>query len=190
MRILAPISDNLPFCQPGITAKIAWHNIVKHNKNQTQIQILQRITDKFDLDLKDVSFVHECLFAVTKDQGRELEFLDTWERIAAYCELNKFYRGEGHAIGLAAAKIGWRVSVDPMSEICFFKDKLELDKIKSGDTELQEINAFLETQKKLEYPQMSLLRKLINKSHKIIMYLYRSLRLKIFNFTDIDFYYK
>ena len=77
-----------------------------------------------------------------------------------------------------------------MSEICFFKDKLELDKIKSGDAELQETNAFFETQKKLEYPQMSLLGKLINKSHKIIMYLYRSLRLKIFTLTDIDFYYK
>ncbi len=38
MRILAAVPNDLRW-QPGITAKIVWHNIVKHNKNQVEIDI-------------------------------------------------------------------------------------------------------------------------------------------------------
>ena len=38
MRILAAVPNDLR-CQPGVTAKIVWHNIVKHNKNQVEIEI-------------------------------------------------------------------------------------------------------------------------------------------------------
>ena len=81
MRILAAIPNDLHWL-PGITAKIVWHNIVKHNKNQVEIEILKKIAQKYNLNLEDISFVHECLFAVTRDEGREIDFLETWERIA------------------------------------------------------------------------------------------------------------
>lgn len=188
MRILAPLPNNLSW-QPGVTARITWHNILKHNKNKSEINILDKIAKKLNLNLEDITFVHECLFVVTKDEGRELEFLKNWEKIAAFCELNKFYRGEGHTIGLAAAQAGMEIRTDSMPQIKFFKDKLELNKIKSGKTQKSEVDIYLEKQKELEYPNKSILFKLINKITRIIMYLYRSLRLRFFTMIDIKFYY-
>ncbi len=189
MRILAAIPNNLHWL-PGITAKIVWHNIVKHNKNQVEIEILKKVAQKYNLNLEDISFVHECLFVVTRDEGREIDFLLTWERIAAYCELNKFYRGEGHTIGLAAAKAGLQIRSDPMEEISFFKDKLELQKIKQGEAEVKKNSIYFEIQQKLEYPQISIFKRVINKIRKMIMHFYRSWRLKILSLTDINFYYR
>jgi hypothetical protein len=80
MRILASVPEDLEW-QPGITAKIAWHNIVKHNKNKIEINILGKIAQKLNLNLEDITFVHECLFVVTRDEGRELEFLKNWEKL-------------------------------------------------------------------------------------------------------------
>ncbi len=189
MRILASVPDDLSW-QPGITARIAWHNILKHNKNKLEINILNNIAHKLNLDLTDITFVHECLFVVTRDKGRELEFLKNWEKIAAYCELHKFYRGEGHTIGLAAAQAGIEIRTNPMPEIKFFKDKLELNKIKSGKIERSEVDIYLDKQKKLEYPRKSILFRFINKISSIIMYLYRSLRLRVLTIRDIKFYYQ
>ena len=189
MRILAAIPNDLSW-QPGVTAKIVWHNIVKHNKNQVEIDILKKVARKYNLNLEDISFVHECLFVVTRDEGREIDFLETWERIAAYCELNKFYRGEGHTIGLAAAKAGLQIRSDPMEEISFFKDKLELQKIKQGEAEVKKNYIYFEIQQKLEYPQISIFKRAINKIRKMIMHFYRSWRLKILSLKDINFYYR
>ena len=188
MRIIASIPDDLAW-QPGITARIAWHNILKHNKNKSEINILNKIALKLNLNLADITFVHECLFVVTKDKGRELEFIKNWERIAAYCELNKFYRGEGHSIGLAAAQAGMEIRTDSMPQIQFFKDKLELKKIKSGKVEKSEVDIYFDKQKELEYPNKSILFRFTNKIGGIIMYLYRSLRLRFFTMIDIKFYY-
>ncbi|MEM9923598.1 MAG: hypothetical protein AAF915_07595 [Cyanobacteria bacterium P01_D01_bin.50] len=188
MRIIASIPDDLAW-QPGITARIAWHNILKHNKNKSEINILNKIAHKLNLNLADITFVHECLFVVTKDKGRELEFLNNWERIAAYCELHKFYRGEGHTIGLAAAQAGMEIRTNSMPQIQFFKDKLELNKIKSGKVEKSEVDIYFDKQKELEYPNKSILFRFTNKIGGIIMYLYRSLRLRFFTMIDIKFYY-
>ena len=189
MRILAAVPNDLRW-QPGVTAKIVWHNIVKHNKNKVEIEILKKVSRKYNLNLEDISFVHECLFVVTRDEGREIDFLLTWERIAAYCELNQFYRGEGHTIGLAAAKAGLQIRSDPMAEIYFFKDKLELQKIKQGEAEVKKNSIYFEIQQKLEYPQISIFKRVINKIRKMIMHFYRSWRLKILSLTDINFYYR
>lgn len=188
MRILAPINSTGDWL-PGITAKIAWFNIIKHNKNQQEIAILKRLAAKFHLQLENITFVHECLFVVTRDGGKEIDFIATWKRMAAFCELNNYYRGEGHSIGLAAAKSGLEIRTDAMEDISFFKDKLEWNKIKTGESNLQEKSVYFDRQKELEYPQISFLEKVIKKIVKISMYLYLSVKLKIYSFTDIRFFY-
>lgn len=185
MRILAPITNDLHW-QPGITAKIAWHNIIKHNKNQREIKLLTRLAQKFNLSLENITFVHECLFVVTKDAGKEIDFIETWKRMADYCELNKYYRGEGHSIGLAAAKSGLEVRKDSMDSISFFKDKLESNQAKSQSPEKL---VYFQKQKELEYPKISFLQRLIKKVNKIIMYVYRSVKLKVRCLTDVNFFY-
>ena len=152
MRILAPIEQELEW-QPGITAHTVWTNILKHNKNEFEIKLLSRMAEKLHLNLSEISFVHECLFVVTKDSGKEQEFLRQWGRIAPYFELNGFYRGEGHTIGLAAAKADFDIRPDKMENIIFFKDKIEHNKIKKGETKKEDKLDYFKIQKKLEYPQ-------------------------------------
>gem|GEM_PF-384216 len=113
MRILAAIPAGLVW-QPGITAKIVWTNIVKHNKNEFEIGLMRKVSQKLGLKLEDISFVHECLFVVARDQGKELEFLDQWAKISAYLEMWGHCRGEGSTIGLAAAKVGLSIRRDEL----------------------------------------------------------------------------
>ena len=50
IRILEPIILNRKF-PPGITAKILWENIPKHNKNSFEIKLLQEMGQKLNLNL-------------------------------------------------------------------------------------------------------------------------------------------
>ncbi|WP_143046425.1 hypothetical protein [Trichormus sp. NMC-1] len=129
------------------------------------------------------------MFVVTRDEGREIDFIETWKRMAVYCELNKLYRGEGNSIGLAAAKSGLEIRTDSMEYISFFKDKLEWLKISKGEANMQEKSVYFNRQKELEYPQISFFERVRNKIIKTIMYLYLLVKLKIYSLTDIRFFY-
>jgi hypothetical protein len=186
MRILAPIPANLTW-QPGITAKIVWTNIFKHNKNQFELRLLQKMADKLDLNLTEISFVHECLFVIARDQGREQVFLEQWQKIANYFELRGFCRGEGPTIGLAAAEAGLEIRRDPLTAIQFFKDKLPASAT-SSPVDLQQRTALLQQQKALEYPKQPLWQRLIAKLQKLIKYQYRLLGLRLAALSQIDFW--
>lgn len=188
MRILAPLEQPLEW-QPGITSHKVWTNILKHNKNEFENKLLSRMAEKLNLNLEEISFVHECLFVVSKDSGKEQEFLRQWEKIAPFFELNGFYRGEGHTIGLAAAKAGLTIRQDSMTAISFFKDKIEYNKIKKGDVNKKDKLDYFQTQKRLEYPQVSIIKKINNKIKKQLIYLYRIIVLKITSLSDFNFYY-
>ena len=189
MRILAPIEQELEW-QPGITAHTVWTNILKHNKNEFEIKLLSRMAEKLNLNLEEISFVHECLFVVTKDSGKEQEFLKQWDRIAPYFELNGFYRGEGHTIGLAAAKADFEIRRDRIENIIFFKDKIEHNKIKKGQAKKEDKLDYFKIQKKLEYPQEAILSKASKKLTKILNYFYLSLQLRLRTLTKYNFYYR
>lgn len=189
MRILAPIPSNIKWL-PGITAKIVWKDITKHNKNRFEIKLLHQMAKKLSLKLEDVDFVHECLFVVTRDSGVELEFLKYWDKIAPYFELRGFYKGEGHTIGLAAAKVRLPIRRDAMSEIVFFKDKLELQAIKRGEVQASDKAEYFEKQRSLEYPQRSIINKTLNKAKTAYYNLYRLLNLVGITMMDFGFYGK
>jgi hypothetical protein len=189
MRILAPIPSNIEW-QPGITAKIVWENIPKHNKNPLEIKLLSQMAQKLNINLEDVSFVHECLFTVTRDSGRELEFLKYWDKMAPYFELRGFCKGEGHTIGLAAAKVRLPIRRDAMSEIVFFKDKLELQGINQSDAYSSDKAVYFEKQRALEYPHRPIFVRILRKAQKTYYYLYRLLKLGTIAAMDYNFYYK
>jgi hypothetical protein len=188
MRILAPIEEELEW-QPGITAHTVWTNILKHNKNEFEIKLLSRMAEKLNLNLEEISFVHECLFVVTKDSGKEQEFLRQWDRIAPFFELNGFYRGEGHTIGLAAAKAEFDIRRDSMEAIFFFKDKLEIQKLKRDESVSSEILKLLEIQKQYEYPSKTFIEKVIRKITKKVIYVYCLLSCRIVTIRNFKFYY-
>jgi hypothetical protein len=202
MRILAPVPQDMEWIKtPGINARACDTMPKKYAKVLTggadskllkEFKITKNLAKKLNLELDsgNVNFVYEYLFAVTKDEGKEIEFLNQWETIAAYYELNAVYEGEGNAIGIAAAKAELPVRWCAMDGINFFKDRTELIRVQKGQSDMQDMKIYFEQQRKLEYPKYSLMEKLIIKTRKQILYFFYLLRLRIVTLKNFEFYYR
>lgn len=103
--------------QPGIVSHT--ENLIEHVSRYTpeRLDILRKIADKLSIDIDHVLWVGESIYVVTRDDGKEEEFVETWGKIALYLELNGVHSGDGNAIGLAAAKVGWIPRSDQQWEI-------------------------------------------------------------------------
>jgi hypothetical protein len=202
MRILAPVLQNMEWIRvPGIAARgcdvmpkkyAKVFNGIADGKLCKEFQVTKKAAQKLNLELENekVRFVYEYLFTVTKDSGKEIEFLNYWDILANYFELNGVYDGEGNAIGLAAAKAGLQVRWCDMQGITFFKDKTELFKIKNGQSQMDKNSIYFQQQKMLEHPKRSFLEKVVIKASKKIEYLYSFVRLRMVSLNNFDFYYR
>jgi hypothetical protein len=202
MRILAPVPQSPEWLQvPGITARACEVMTKKYAKVLAgtvdaklgrELKITQQAAQKLNLEFADekIKFVYEYLFAVTKDSGKEIEFIKQWENIAHYFELNGIYDGEGNAIGLAAAKAGLPVRWGEMSGINFFKDRTELVRIQKGESDMKEMAIYFEQQQILEYPKYSLREKIFLKLSQRLGYVYNLLRVRIVTLKNFNFYYR
>ncbi|RCJ18955.1 hypothetical protein A6S26_27730 [Nostoc sp. ATCC 43529] len=203
LRILDKVTPNLKFL-PGITAR-SCASIAKHNKIYVDsvndlhkpkrirdLEIIHKLAQKLDLNLEDnnTQFVMEVLFAVTLQNGREIEFLKHWETIAYYCELNGFTCAVGYAIGLAAAKTGLAVRWDAMEDIVYFKDWVEKQKIRKGQANPEASLIYFQEHEAIEFPKRSFVKKVAMKLDRTIGYYYRSLRLRLATLSNFDFYYR
>lgn len=97
---------NLNF-QPGIECYS--ENLIEHVSKYTpeRLDRLHAVAKKVGVDIHEASWIGESIFIVTRDEGKEQEFLHCWGKIGRYLEINKIHAGSGNAIGLAAAKVGW-----------------------------------------------------------------------------------
>ncbi|MFH7027679.1 MAG: hypothetical protein ACHBN1_20340 [Heteroscytonema crispum UTEX LB 1556] len=202
MRILAAVPQDMQWIQvPGIAARACDVMSKKYAKvfNGTadaklckEYKVSKKAAQKLNVELENenVKFVYEYLFTVTKDSGKEIEFLKQWEILANYYELNGVYDGEGNAIGLAAAKAGLQTRWSDMEGISFFKDRTELIRIKKGQSKMEEMSIYFEQQKMLEHPNRSILGKVAVKLTKNIGSLYNLVRLRIVTLNNFDFYYR
>lgn len=111
-RILADIPDDLQW-QPGITVGHS-ENLVEHAQkyNPERLESLRKLASKLDLPFEKVNYVGESLFVITRDSGKEIEFFNYWGRVGRYLEFQGIHGGEGNAMGLAAAKVGWTIHRD------------------------------------------------------------------------------
>jgi hypothetical protein len=93
--------------QPGIEGN--FESLVEHVSKFTpeRLPSIAKVAQKLNIDYENAVWVGESIFAVTRDGGKERDFLHYWEQIGRYFELHKIYAGEGNAVGLAAAKVGW-----------------------------------------------------------------------------------
>jgi hypothetical protein len=97
---------------PGISC---YHeDIVTHVGRFTpkRLPTIQKLADKIDLDLSQVSWIGESLFTVCTDLEKGQEFCDLWGKLGRYLELNRIQGGSGNAIGMAAIKTGLSVQTD------------------------------------------------------------------------------
>jgi hypothetical protein len=81
------------------------------------LQPLQKVASHLNIDLQTVTYIGESLFIITRDNGREVDYLKYWAMIGRYLELRGIHAGAGNAMGIAATKVGWTISQDNWQEI-------------------------------------------------------------------------
>jgi hypothetical protein len=107
-QITRPIPENIP-SSPGISA-VHIQNILIHAQYAPErLPHFHKLAAKLDIDLSQVNFVGESLFAVSAKGDQAQAFIQQWHLIARYLELRGIHAGEGNTIGIAAAKAGLAV---------------------------------------------------------------------------------
>lgn len=113
-RITASVPENIAFL-PGITPDM-YLNIAEaeNNKARTkELEVIKKLIAKLGLSIKQVNWISPDLFVIKREDGKEIEFLKEWDRIARYLQLRGFnYRylhQDENTIGLAASQVGLTV---------------------------------------------------------------------------------
>lgn len=194
VRILKDVPENLTW-PPGITAhsrsSFSKH-LSKHIGSQTYRELIEKVAKKLGLNKEDseLKFIQEYCFAVSKDNGKELIFLDYWEKISIFLEINGFIYGEGFTIGLAAAKADFKTHYrgEMMDKIEIFNDRLEKDKIKKGLQSSPQALQCYEDHKQIQFSHKSVLNKILDKSRRILARTYLFIFLRLKTLKDLNFY--
>jgi hypothetical protein len=120
----------------GITGTI--NNLKNHiEKYQPEnLYYYQKVAEKLDIDFDNSPYVGEFVFAVSRYQGLEKEFIQEWGRIGRYLELHKIHGADGPAIGLAIMKVGLPFIATDWSSLIEHEYTEHL-KFSSGKTPLQ-----------------------------------------------------
>ena len=202
VRICAPIPQREWL--PGITAR-SCTGMIKHfqeriNKNDSpsakllkKFEFFKKMAKKMDVDIdtEEVTWINEFLFVVTRDFGREEEFLKNWEKISLYAEVNGLHKHPAYAMGLAATKANLAVRHDVMEGVDFFDDRIEKIRISKGEASPKDKLEYFKTQNEIENPRHFILKKIVKKLNKSVEYLYHSVRLKVTAIlSDYNFYYQ
>lgn len=202
VRICAPIPHREWL--PGITAR-SCSDMVKHFQERIhktdkpsvtamkKFELFKKMANKLDVNInkEKITWVNEFLFVVTKDSGKEEEFLQKWEKISIYAEVNGLHKHPAYAMGLAATKANFEIRHDVMEGVEFFDDRIEKIRISKGQATAEDKLEFFETQNNIENPRNSIFQKIVEKVNKSVEYLYHSMRLKVTTMlSDYNFYYR
>lgn len=186
---------------PGITARSCavmkkrfQEQINKSNppsKNTIKkFEIFQKMANKLNVDIDNTIWINEFLFVVTKDSGREENFLKNWEKLSLYAEVNGLHKHPAYAMALAANKANFEIRYDVMEGLEFFDDRIEKIRIAKGQVSSKDKIEYFQIQNTVENPHCSIFKKILNKLVKYFEYLYHSIRLRVMTMlTDYRFYY-
>jgi hypothetical protein len=180
VRIIGGVTGEMNWL-PGITARTGC-DLLQHMtkiKNPKEIQVIEEAAKKLNIDLQQVQFLHEFMFTMRKHAGLEDQFIQLWQTISYFFEMQGIYHGECYAMGLAAAKVGMTIRFDREDKFPFFKDNIELTRIKNGQSNPQDKQIYFEIHKEIEYRKLSILLKIIDKLTQKVVLFYRLLRLEI-----------
>lgn len=181
MRIIGSVPEKLEWL-PGITAR-AGCSILKHNyetKIRPAFPLIEQVATKLDINLEKTKWFHEFMFAVKKEDGKEQTFLQLWQEISYFFEMQGIYNGEGNVMGLAAAKAGFSIRLDSEDRFSFFKDNIEKERIRMGRSNLTDKQMYFDMHKEIEYPRRAIVRKIIDKIKQKAVFFYRLLKLRYF----------
>ena len=164
-----------------------------HSKEIENFEFYKKMACKIGLDIEAdrIMYLNEFLFVVTRNAGKELEFLKYWNKLAIYSALNGHFEDPGFPIGMAAKKSGLVLRRDEMEGLDFFDDRIEKIRIFKGQSKPNSKREYFDTQYRIEHPRRSLFQKVANKVWRKIDFYYRSIRLRIVTaMQDFDFYYR
>ncbi len=182
VRIIGKVAEELDWL-PGITARTGC-NILKHNeesKLRTEFAVIEKVAKKLNINLQKTKWFHEFMFVVKKQAGKEQVFLKNWQEISYIFEMEGIYDGEGNVMGLAALKADFPIRFDSEDRFPFFKDNIERIRLKSGQSNLTEKQIYFDMHRSVEYPNRSIVIKILNKINQKVIFFYRLLRLRYFS---------
>ncbi|NER01469.1 MAG: hypothetical protein F6K17_01900 [Okeania sp. SIO3C4] len=118
-RILESLPEDIEW-KPGMTGR--QKNLVEHvsKYRASSLPILKKLADKLNISddsFNNSSWIGESLFIIVRDNGKEIEFLETWGKVSRYAELKGMHSGEGSLMGLAATKVGWVINSEAWEKI-------------------------------------------------------------------------
>ena len=173
-----------------INTQPSGYNILKHNAGSNPrkaLPVIEKVAQKLDIDLQETKFLQECIFTLRKQAGAEIIFLRLWKTLSYVFEMQGIYAGEGNVMGLAAAKVGLTVRCDKQDRFPMFKDNMEKERIRKGRSNLQDKYTYFKIHREIEYPQCSILRKVMDGLTRKVVVLYRWLRLRYMANQDPEF---
>lgn len=188
VRIISGVVEEMNWL-PGITARAGCdllHHMANIN-NTKEIQVIEEVAQKLNIDLQEVQWLHEFMFAMRGQAGLEEKFFQLWQTISYLFEIRGIYHGEGYAMGLAAAKLGMTIRFEREDKFPFFKDNIERVRIKKGQSNPQEKQIYFEIHENIEYPKRPNFKKITDKLIKETVFFYRLLRLRNFAKNDPEF---
>ncbi|MEQ9553009.1 MAG: hypothetical protein RIM23_25745 [Coleofasciculus sp. G3-WIS-01] len=173
-RIVKSLSENISW-PPGITVnhdtqRSFGENFRKHCSSDQGIyeQLFKKIQLVISLD--QCKFPIPNLFVITKDNGREKTFLEYWDKIARYCEINRCKNVfEAYSIGLAMCCTGWNATSFNEEFLDFYKS-------------INHIGTYKKTKKQ---PQT-----FIDKQKIRYLYYYRWVKVCLSGLKDFGFYFR
>ncbi len=74
------------------------------------LHLFEKVSHKIGLkdSLETILFPTQSLYVITRDDGKEQEFLRNWDLIARYLQVHRCSTAsDGYAMGLAIARVGW-----------------------------------------------------------------------------------
>jgi hypothetical protein len=143
VRILGPVFLDDELFKPGISAYRvrSWEYVVNEalsgkpapwKSNNLRIMKQLRRTLNLHQNDSDIPYIVEFLFAVTRHKDID-SFFYQWNKVAEFCEKNKFFIHEGFSIGLAALLTGYPFSKNSFNGLRFFEPLISLqDHVPAG----------------------------------------------------------
>ncbi|NEP90615.1 MAG: hypothetical protein F6K18_29465 [Okeania sp. SIO2C2] len=135
-RILESLPEDIEW-KAGLTGP--QKNLVEHvsKYRASSLPILKKLADKLNISddsFNNSSWIGESLFIIVRDNGKEIEFLETWGKVSRYAELKGMHAGEGSLMGLAAAKVGWVINSEAWEKISGITQHWDASRSKSKVT--------------------------------------------------------
>ncbi|AFZ34772.1 hypothetical protein Sta7437_1202 [Stanieria cyanosphaera PCC 7437] len=189
VRICDFIPDQLEFLS-GLTAR-SCSSMAKHLKKydkkdlNTKFQRKKETIEKManqvnvNLDSPDLKFINEFLFVIKADQGKELDFLHWWGKLAIYADTLGLHNNPTYAMSLAAVKTNFSVFHSEMIGLNFFDDRIEKERIKSGTSNPNAKAEYFRAQYEIEQKKNKLLKRLMGKIYQPLNVFYNFIRVRI-----------